>query len=655
MGGRPIGRTLVLVSVLGLLLLVAVFVAEILATDAEIVTDAQALRLGIPALLLALAGLEGWRRLSADARAQRDAEHEAQRARAEAEEARRERDSAQAEAAEERSDREAAESAAEQARRARERERTHAQELRGQVLQLQRERGPLGRQDDVPHLVLHLAMHMLEARKGLLLSRADEDADGDLDLLAAEGFDADPEHSRIAQRFAREVIEQDTTIREDQPPQELGEADDEIDCLVAIPFYLADRYSGVVVVANRDGGFKEFDDEVLLAIGDHAGAVLQNSRLHGELRSAYVSTIAALVEAIEAKDPFLRGHSEEVSQYVAAVAEQLGVEGEKREELVFASLLHDVGKIGISERILLKPSALSDEEFSVIQLHSRLGARLVEQVPQLRGMAAAILHHHERWDGDGYPARLKGEEIPLEARIICVADSFSAMTAERPYRGRMSLEDACAELERCAGTQFDPKVVRVFIDEVRKDPPGAGEGALARAMSDPEIQARRRAEEPLLGFTAFAVTDNLTLLYSHSYFHEVAQAEAERAAIQERPFGVVLAELEGIEEINRRDGFAAGDAAIRALARAFQRAAVRTAGTAARHAGHRLALLCPNSDEESTARHAADLAADAGSELSLRVASAAWRPGDSGDAVIARARADLAQPAARSSAASSRA
>ncbi len=180
-------------------------------------------------------------------------------------------------------------------------------------------------------------------------------------------------------------------------------------------------------------GFESLDDDVLLAVGDHAGAVLQNARLHGDLRSAYLSTIRVLAGAIELKDPGLRGHSDAVSEYVLAVADRLEFEPRRREALIFASLLHDVGKLGISERILLKPGSLTDEERSVIELHPRIGYQLVRQVPALEEIAPAVLHHHERFDGNGYPGHLRGETIPLEARIIAVADAFSAMTSNRPY------------------------------------------------------------------------------------------------------------------------------------------------------------------------------------------------------------------------------
>src|SRR4051812_29523316 len=356
---------------------------------------------------------------------------------------------------------------------ARDAERAWNRELRRQVVEMDRARGLLGDTHDVRALVLHIAVTLLEAEKGILLSRKDEDGDGDLDVVCAEGFENDPRDSALAQRFAGRVIEHDRTIREDgheADSETSTAADREIDNLVAIPVYVQDDFHGIVVCANKEGGFHEYDDEVLLALGDHAGAVLENGRMRGDLRSAYVSTVRLLAEAIEAKDPFLRGHSDQVSEYVGAVADKMGVERRRREQLVFGSLLHDVGKIGISERILLKPAKLTDEEFGVVKLHPRIGYRLIDQVDALRPIAPAILHHHERWDGDGYPDGLAGEEIPLEARIVAVADSFSAMTAERPYRKRMSLDQACAELERCAGTQFDPEVVRIFVDEVRCRP-----------------------------------------------------------------------------------------------------------------------------------------------------------------------------------------
>ena len=193
---------------------------------------------------------------------------------------------------------------------------------------------------------------------------------------------------------------------------------------------------------------------------------------HNELHTFHKATVGMLAEALTAKDPAARLRSDEVAGYVASVAAKLDFEPRRREQLVTASLLHDLGKLGISEQILRKPGPLSQEERDKVEQHPRIGSRLVGQVPTLNSIAPAVLHHHENFDGSGYPAGLSGEEIPLEARVIGVADCFSAMTSDRSYRLPLGLEDACVELERCAGAQFDPRVVRLFVDEVRRHASG---------------------------------------------------------------------------------------------------------------------------------------------------------------------------------------
>ncbi len=407
--------------------------------------------------------------------------------------------------------------------------------------------------------------------------------------------------------------------------------------LLAIPVYVTDEFSGVIVCANREGGFGHVDDAVLLAVGDHAGAVLQNARLHGNLRSAYLSTIRVLADAIELKDPALRGHSDAVSAYVMDVADRFQLEPRRREELIFASLLHDVGKLGISERILLKPARLTDEEFGVIKLHPRLGYQLVRQVPALQSIAPAVLHHHERFDGQGYPGQLSGEAIPLEARIIAVADTFSAMTTARPYSRARTTEEACVELERCAGSQFDPEVVRLFVEEVRRRPPEAL-GVPAETEADPELSVHRADGEFMLGARAFSVTDSLTLLYSHRHLHESARAEAHRAAVQDRPFAIVVVELFNLSEINRSRGFAAGDEVLQATAREVQRIAVQWQGHAFRASGRKLAVLIPGADLRIAEEVAGDLAeALDASSADAAVGATAWRSGEDGEQVIERA------------------
>jgi diguanylate cyclase (GGDEF)-like protein len=332
----------------------------------------------------------------------------------------------------------------------------------------------------------------------------------------------------------------------------------------------------------------------------------------------------------------------------------MGVDERRREELLFGSLLHDLGKIGISERILLKPAALTPEERTVVELHPRIGYRLVSRIPALGPIALAVLHHHERWDGTGYPGRLKGEQIPLEARIIGVADAFSAMTTERPYSGRRTLDQACEEIERCAGTQFDPKVAAVFVEELRRRPPASEQASrLAEALDDPELTLHRDGSEPLLGSGSLAIVDNLTLLYSHRYLHEVAQAAADRAAVQGDTFAVAVVELRGLPRVNASDGYAAGDELIRYTARSLQRAAVRLGGTACRYGGARLALLVPGTDAAGARDAVADALGGIPSEADAHVTAAGWQEGQSGAEVVDRARAALRgasePPAARRS------
>ena len=529
--------------------------------------------------------------------------------------------------------------------RARQAEREWSRELRNQVVRLYRTSGSLGDANTVPELVLETAIRLVEAEKGLLLARGERDSDGRLGLVASRGFREDPGHSEVAQRFANRVMEADEIIREDDEGDLKGreEADSEIDNLIAIPLYIANDFHGIVVCANRPGGFEEIDDDVLLALGDHAGAALENRRLHSELRDSYLATVRMLADTIEAKDPDVRVHSDEVAGYVAAVADELARERQRRDQLVFASLLHDIGKVGISERILLKPDSLTDEERSLIELHPRIGSRLIDRVPALRGMSAAVLYHHERYDGAGYPAGLKGEEIPVEARILCVADCFTAMTSDRPHRDHMEVEDACSELERCAGSQFDPRIARLFVDEVRKQPPRRRDWRPTEAiLDDPEIAARRHAEEPLLGYGTTEATDNLTHLYSHRYLHEVAAAEAERAAIQGTPFAVVMLRLEDLERVNVNLGFAAGDDALRSAGQALQAAALRCDGIASRYSGRCFAMVIPGAGEAQGRALCNEIVAEVEAQgRRTRSSVAVWVLGRSGRDVIAEARRDL--------------
>ena len=196
---------------------------------------------------------------------------------------------------------------------------------------------------------------------------------------------------------------------------------------------------------------------------------MENLRLQ-KVSVNYLEFLKVLMYILESKEPYTSGHSERVCYYSDIIAQDLHFPMEQKEELQIATLLHDIGKIGINDAILNKSDKLTAEEWEQIKTHPELGATIASHARQLAPYLPGILHHHERYDGNGYPRGLKGEEIPLEARVLAIADAFAAMTSERHYSTTMSLEDALEELKRGSGKQFDPHLVEVFL-EVMKDYP----------------------------------------------------------------------------------------------------------------------------------------------------------------------------------------
>ena len=193
--------------------------------------------------------------------------------------------------------------------------------------------------------------------------------------------------------------------------------------------------------------------------------VAQATALKGALvdrERTYDSTLQSLANALDVRDSETGGHSDRVLRYMDLVIEQVEVDEASLSMLRRGALLHDIGKIGVPDNVLRKPTALSEAEWVIMRKHPEYGARIVAGIPFLEDVSQIVRHHHERWDGAGYPDKLAGEAIPLGARIFAVADSFDAMTSDRPYRRAMSIEAACAEIMRCRGTQFDPVVADAF-------------------------------------------------------------------------------------------------------------------------------------------------------------------------------------------------
>jgi len=191
-------------------------------------------------------------------------------------------------------------------------------------------------------------------------------------------------------------------------------------------------------------------------------------KLYTEMRQVHIDTVRALTSAIDASDPYTRGHSERVTSYALAIAREMGLSERRVQTIEYAGLLHDMGKIALQHDVLLKPGALSEEEWRIMRTHPETGAKIVSDLQFLRGARDIVLHHHERFDGTGYPDGLSGDSIPLEARIIKVADAFDAMMSNRPYRDSLGLERATSELKSGSGTEFDPRVAEVFLGLIRE-------------------------------------------------------------------------------------------------------------------------------------------------------------------------------------------
>jgi putative two-component system response regulator len=185
-----------------------------------------------------------------------------------------------------------------------------------------------------------------------------------------------------------------------------------------------------------------------------------------KIRTSFLNAVTSLVHALEAKDEYTSGHSQRVADMSVAIAEELSLPRDNIDRIRLAGLIHDIGKIGVRESVLNKPGRLTDEEFQHIKQHPGIGEHILTPIVDDEGILKMVRHHHERYDGKGYPDGLSREQIPLGARILAVADAYDVMTSERPYRAAMSVETACAEIQRCKGSQFDAEVAEAFVRTV---------------------------------------------------------------------------------------------------------------------------------------------------------------------------------------------
>jgi HD-GYP domain-containing protein (c-di-GMP phosphodiesterase class II) len=250
------------------------------------------------------------------------------------------------------------------------------------------------------------------------------------------------------------------------------------------------RVVGTIAAGGKGGAdpmVSSYDTRLLDASAGFVGTFIENVQLYDEQNQMFLGTVQALTAAIDAKDRYTRGHSERVAHMSGQIAALAGLPPPQCERIRIAGLVHDVGKIGVPEAVLTKQGRLTDEEFAHIKKHPETGYRILQAVPMLGDVLPGVLHHHERYDGKGYPHGLEGSDIPLMARIISVADTFDAMSSDRSYRKRLAREAVLAEIVRSAGTQLDPRLAHIaaamdfseYDAMAQRHADGAGEAAAA--------------------------------------------------------------------------------------------------------------------------------------------------------------------------------
>ena len=315
--------------------------------------------------------------------------------------------------------------------------------------------------DEVAWLALDNALKILGAIKGSLFvinKRTNQ-----LELKAAIGYS---KNNLPGANLSVEQIEKGAHERESSAftPSNKGS-------FISVPLKIQNRIIGIINVNEKtdDRQFAPEDLRVLSALADQTAIVLENLTLYKDLQQVYLGVIKTLSLVVDAKDHYTFGHSERVTKYVVEMAAEMKLSPEVKKLAEAAAIIHDIGKIGIKEEILLKAGRLTDSEFEEIKKHPVIGRDMVRPMEFLSELAPLIYYHHQHFDGGGYPDKMKGAQIPLVARMITIADSFDAMISDRPYRNGLSVETAIKELKRCSGAQFDPDLVTVFLKVLRSN------------------------------------------------------------------------------------------------------------------------------------------------------------------------------------------
>lgn len=257
----------------------------------------------------------------------------------------------------------------------------------------------------------------------------------------------------------------------DRPMRALMKYPEQFNELLLFPLKTQGKITGILMVANKNNGhaFSRQEVETLNFLISPISFSLSSATQYDTIKMLVIGQIVALVNSLEKRDEYTKGHSDRVAKYSDIMAQQLYFSREDREILRNAALLHDLGKIGIRDDILLKPDRLTAEEFEIIKSHPQFGYDILKPLEfMLKKEMPIILHHHERWDGKGYPQGLKRDQIPAYSRIMAIADSYDAMTSNRPYRQVFTQEQALQEMQNNSGFQFDPELLNIFLKTLKK-------------------------------------------------------------------------------------------------------------------------------------------------------------------------------------------
>ncbi len=328
-------------------------------------------------------------------------------------------------------------------------------------------------------LIVDYSTELLNTKMGSLMLI--KKATNELEIVAARGLSddvVDHTHMNIGEGISGRVAQEGKpifceNIERDVRFMRHSKEKYASNSFITVPLKVKQKVIGVLNVNSKKTGrkFNQRDMRMLSILGDQAAVAIENIQLYNDLKEMYLGTIQTLAQAIDEKDPYSKGHTKRVAEYAVQIAKKMNLPQKLVRNIEYAALIHDIGKIGIKDSVLNKPARLSDAEYETIKKHPRIGERILAPVEFLTNVAPLVLYHHEHYDGNGYMEGLKGEEIPVGARILNAADSYEAMTSNRPYSKGMSKEKAIEELKDKSGSQFDPAVINAFLNILEENDP----------------------------------------------------------------------------------------------------------------------------------------------------------------------------------------